>query len=90
MALGGYDMRLNARLDPQHEEQLLEIQKLTHDSVSEVIRRALEVYHHTICERPEVAKDVLYASGFVGCATVESDLSTNYKAELNKSWDSKR
>ena len=82
-------MRLNARLDSQHEAQLLEIQKLTHDSVSDVIRRALEVYYHTVCERPTAAKDAFYAAGFVGCGSAESNLSTAYKSELSDSWSKK-
>jgi len=40
----------------------------------------LENYFQTVCEQPISAKDALYASGFVGCADGEPELSSTYKA----------
>ena len=43
-------MRLNARLSAEHAAQLTQIQEQTQASVSEIIRRALEVYYQMVCK----------------------------------------
>lgn len=73
-------MRLNARLDGIHEAQLIKIQEETQAAVSEIVSSAWENYFQTVCEQPISAKDALYASGFVGCADGEPELSSTYKA----------
>jgi hypothetical protein len=79
-------MRLNTKLDVIQEALLLKIQERTHASVSEIVRRALENYYQTVCEQPTSAKDAFYASGFVGCAESDPDLSTTYKSQLVNKW----
>ncbi len=76
----GKNMRLNTKLDAIHEAQLIKIQEQTQAAVSENVRSALENYFQTVCEQPISAKDALYASGFVGCADGEPELSSTYKA----------
>jgi len=79
-------MRLNARLDAIHEAQLIKIQEQTQATVSEIVRSALENYYQTVCAHRVSAKDALYASGFVGCAESDPDLSTTYKSQLVNKW----
>ena len=82
-------MRLNARLSAEHAAQLTQIQEQTQASVSEIIRRALEVYYQTVCKRPTSAKEVFATTGFMGCAEDEPELGATYKSKLASSWDQK-
>jgi len=82
-------MRLNARLSTEHAAQLTQIQEQTQASVSEVIRRALEVYHHTICQSSASPHEVLSSTGFVGCGEAEPNLGATYKSKLTDSLNQK-
>ncbi len=45
-------MRLNARLNAEQAAHLAGIQQQTNQSVSEIIRQALEMYYQAVCQQP--------------------------------------
>ena len=81
--------RINARLDEELAQKLDQLGKLTGKSATEIIKAALEAY----CARSSLdehgAMTVLRASGFIGCASGDPDLSTRYKEQLTASWSKK-
>jgi hypothetical protein len=81
-------MRISVRLDPEHAEKLQQLARRTRQTTSEVVKRAIDVYHEREtkpCERPY---DVLMRSGFIGGgASGDPDFSTNYKQYLFRERD---
>ena len=78
-------MRLNARLNAEQAAHLAGIQQQTNQSVSEIIRQALEMYYQAVCQRPVAAKEILSKNGFVGGFEADPELSTSYKTQLQQS-----
>lgn len=75
-------MRINARLDDERSEKLKQLQAETNLSATEVLKRAIDLLYTRHSEEPRRKLDLLVNSDFVGCATGDEDLSTNYKADL--------
>ena len=57
----------------------------TNQSVSEIIRQALEMYYQEVCQQPVAAKEILSKNGFVGGFEADPELSTSYKTQLQQS-----
>lgn len=69
-------MRISVRLDPEHAEKLQRLARRTGQTTSEIVKRAIDVYH----ERAEPAErpyDVLMRSGFIGAGEGHPDFSTD-------------
>ncbi len=75
-------MRVNARLDDDRAEKLKQLQSLTHLGASEIVKRAIDVFHRQQTARPRAKLESLLSSGFVGCAEGPEDLSSRYKEYL--------
>lgn len=71
--------RLNARLDDDLAEKLDLLQRRTRKNVTEIVRESIELYYRHTKEATDGARHLLEASGFVGCADAEVDLSARYK-----------
>lgn len=77
--------RINARLDDELAEKLAEIERITGQGTSTIIKLALDAYMERL--RTTTANHAL--SEFIGCAEGDADLATDYKELLHKSWSAK-
>ncbi len=72
-------MRLNARLTKIQARHLDELTAATGESLSEVVRAAIDCYHAQVIARPSGPASALRTTGFVGCGEADDDLSTGYR-----------
>jgi len=82
-------MRINARLDPDHEEKLQYLARTTRRNYSDVVKEALDLYYAKARGEAESSLAVLRESGFVGVAEGPEDLAANYKAYLTEDLSAK-
>lgn len=76
-------MRLNARLNDDGARQLEELRVVTGETVSEIVRHAIRRYHEkTVGGRLEPLK-ALQATGFIGCASADPNLSATHDDALH-------
>ena len=82
-------MRINARLDTQHSRKLDFLLETTHQNISELVKCAIDVYYEQVrSTRPRPA-EILEASGFVGFAKADPELSATYKERLGEALSTK-
>ncbi len=82
-------MRINARLDREHEEKLQYLSKTTRRNYSEVVKEALDLYYAKTRGEADDALAVLRNAGFVGVADGDEDLSERYKERLDDGFGQK-
>ena len=82
-------MRISARLDDHRAEKLRQLRISTQFSISETVRRAIDLLHRQQVKRSRKKVDGLLSSDFVGCAEGPEDLASNYKQYLTRSLDGK-
>jgi hypothetical protein len=76
--------RVNARLDAKQSRRLEHLSKMTGATVSDVVKRAIDLYYEAmIRERPSAA-ELMQKEGFVGGAAGAVDLSETYKTLLHE------
>ena len=81
-------MRINARLDKNHEQKLLAIQKATSLSTSEIIKQALDLlYEKTTLSDKEKNRKLLEKLAGIGHGP--ADGSVNYKKYVAEYLDDK-
>ena len=78
-------MRVNARLDEARAAKLAELQALTRQSASDVLKQAIDCLHRERTADARKQLDGLLASDFVGCAEGPPDLAEQYKRHLTDS-----
>ncbi len=75
-------MRLSARLSDDEARQLEELRAVTGATASEVVRHAIRRLHEkTMGGRVEPSK-ALQATGFIGCASADPNLSATHEDAL--------
>jgi hypothetical protein len=79
--------RINARIDDELAEKLAEIERITGQGTSAIIKLALDAYIERLKTTSASPKHSL--AGFVGCAEGDAELSISYKQQLRKSWSKK-
>ena len=77
-------MRINARLDDSHSQKLEFLIRVTSLGISDVLKRAIDVYYDQVYATRPQAAEILGRSGFIGCAEAEPDLSERYKEDLQE------
>ncbi|MEE3717349.1 CopG family transcriptional regulator [Tumidithrix elongata RA019] len=84
IALGKPQMsQINAQIDLETTDKLAYIQQLTNQALSDILRAAIDDYYQKLKHgKKKTPFEVLEESGFIGCCSVESDLSINYKEVL--------
>ncbi len=82
-------MRISAKLDDDRAEKLRQLRISTQSSISETVRRAIDLLHRQQVKRSRKKVDGLLSSDFVGCAEGPEDLASNYKQYLTRSLDGK-
>ncbi|MGB7415027.1 MAG: ribbon-helix-helix protein, CopG family [Thermosynechococcaceae cyanobacterium] len=80
-------MRINARLDDEYAMKLSYLQRQANQSVTEVIKAALDAYYQALT--PVEALDILTQNGFIGCGEAEANLSRQHKAKLREGLEGK-
>lgn len=78
-------MRVNARLDEARTAKLAELQALTRQSASDVLKQAIDCLHRERTADARKQLDGLLSSDFVGCAEAPPDLAEHYKRHLTDS-----
>ena len=79
------EQRLNARIDPALARKLDHLRQLTGQSVTAIVKAALEAYYERLQDDQASTRDILERCGFVGCAAGSPELSSRYKADLSTS-----
>jgi hypothetical protein len=85
-------MEITAQVTQIEADKIAFIQKQTNQDISEILRLArIDLYYDHLQAPLDPSLQILEASGFIGCCSVESDLSTNYKSvlssQLNQKYD---
>lgn len=81
-------MRINARLDEQHQRKLETLKQMDGVSVTAVVIEAIDLLYEKKMGTAEKMQEFL-ASDFIGCAEGSEDLSENYKNYLDQALSSK-
>ena len=75
--------QINTQIDPETNEKLTYIQQQTNQALTEILRAAINDYYQKLKQKSKKTPfELLEESGFIGCCSVESDLSVNYKEVL--------
>jgi predicted metal-dependent hydrolase len=75
--------QINAQFDLETTDKLAYIQQLTNKALSDILRAAIDDYYQKLkLKQRKTPFELLEESGFIGCCSVESDLSVNYKEVL--------
>jgi predicted metal-dependent hydrolase len=75
--------QINAQIDSATTDKLTYIQQQTNQALSEILQDAIDSYYQKLKhQQHKTPFDILEESGFIGCCSVESDLSINYKQVL--------
>ena len=72
-------MRINVRLDQEYASKLSYLMKATESTVSDVIKRAIDLYYADLQTRQAKPAEIWKQSGFIGCAEGSENLSEDYK-----------
>ncbi len=82
-------MRINARLDDERSAKLLQLQKYSGRSASDVLKLAIDCLHDQQRQSHREAIENLMSSAFIGCAEGPGDLSDSYKQHFAEDLDNK-
>ncbi|NUN64151.1 CopG family transcriptional regulator [Pseudanabaena biceps] len=75
--------QINTQIDPATTDKLTYIQQQTNQTLADVLCYAIDSYYQKLKqEHKKTPFEILEESGFIGCCSIESDLSTNYKQVL--------
>jgi predicted metal-dependent hydrolase len=75
--------QINTQIDSATTNKIIYIQQQTNQTLSEILQNAIDTYYQKLKhEQRKRPFEILEESGFIGCCSVESDLSTNYKQVL--------
>ena len=77
--------RLNARIDAELARKIARLRRLTGETTTQIIKDSVELYYEKVAARSAPPAEVLAATGFIGCAGGDADLSATYKARLTRS-----
>jgi len=82
--------QINTQIDPATTDKLTYIQQQTNQNLSDILRDAIDSYYQKLKHQyKKTSFEILEESGFIGCCSVESDLSTNYKQVLANELEAK-
>ena len=82
--------QLNTKNDPATTDKLTYIQQQTNQILSDILRDAIDYYYQKLKhQHKKTPFEILEDSGFIGCCSVESDLSMNYKQVLAEELEAK-
>jgi predicted metal-dependent hydrolase len=75
--------QITTQIDLETTDKLEYIQQQTKQELSDILRAAIDDYYQKLRQRKKKTPfELLEESGFIGCCSVESDLSVSYKEVL--------
>jgi predicted metal-dependent hydrolase len=75
--------QITTQIDRETTDKLTYIQQQTNQELPEILSAAIKDYHQKLKQKKQKTPfQLLEESGFIGCCSVESDLSVNYKQVL--------
>ncbi len=75
--------QINTEIDLETTDKLTYIQRQTNQDLPAILHAAIDDYYQKLKHNQKKTPfELLEASGFIGCCSVESDLSVNYKEVL--------
>ena len=80
----GFTVRVNARLDDERTEKLKQLQSLTGQSASDVLKFALDLLYAQQTSHAQDKLDALLSSDFIGCADGPEEFAGRYKDYLTR------
>lgn len=80
---------MRVSLDDERTEKLKQLQSLTGQSASDVLKRAIDLMYARQAARARGRLDALLSSDFVGCAEGPEDLADQYKDYLTRDCNAK-
>jgi hypothetical protein len=84
-------MEITAQISDEEANKIAFIKQKTQQDISEILKLAIDLYYKRVQSAPISPLQLLEESGFIGCCSVENDLSTTYKSvlatELNQKYD---
>jgi hypothetical protein len=84
-------MEIKTQITEAEANKIAFIQQKTNQDISEILKLAIDLYYNHLQTPLEPSLQILEQSGFIGCCSVESDLSTTYKSvlsnQLNQKYD---
>jgi predicted metal-dependent hydrolase len=82
--------QITTQFDPETTNKLTYIQQQTNKELSDIISTAIDEYYLKLKQNHKKSPfELLNESGFIGCCSVESDLSVNYKEVLETGLETK-
>ena len=82
-------MRVNPRLDDERAEKLKQLQSLTGQSASDVLKRALDLMYARQVTHDLEKLGALLSSDSIGCAVGPEELADHYKDYLARDLNAK-
>jgi hypothetical protein len=78
-------MEVNAQVNDDIANKLNFIQAQTKQDLSEILKKAIELYYQTLKTPQKTPLQILEESGLIGCFEDDPNLSSNYKQVLTES-----
>ena len=82
-------MDITIHLGDEQREKLSYIQQNSDLDLETLLNHAIEQQYAKLQHPTSKSLEILKTSGFIGCSTGDSELSTNYQAILAKEWSEK-
>jgi hypothetical protein len=82
-------MEIKTQITEAEANKIAFIQQKTNKDISEILKLAIDLYYNHLQTPLEPSLQILEQSGFIGCCSVESDLSTTYKSVLSNQLNQK-
>jgi hypothetical protein len=76
-------MEIKTQITEAEANKIAFIQQKTNQDISEILKLAIDLYYNHLQNPLDPSLQILEKSGFIGCCSVESDLSTTYKTVLS-------
>ena len=77
-------MQINTKLTEAEANKIAFIQQQTQQDIGEILRSAIDIYYQNLQASQKTPLQILEETGFIGCCSVEKNLSTTYKTVLAK------
>jgi predicted metal-dependent hydrolase len=75
--------QINTQIDLETTDKLTYIRQQTNQDLPAILRAAIDDYYQKLKQKKKKTPfELLEESGFIGCCSVESNLSINYKEVL--------
>lgn len=83
-------VQINTELSDRTADRLAYIQQNTEQDLTQILDAAIETYYQKLQQENKKSPfQLLEESGFIGCCSVESDLSSSYKSVLKAELEAK-